>query len=176
MVYNSRNESTSNLEHLQHSDANGIIVHLCKLLYINHDCYTLRKPLIAVLATVQFFRIPLKVVHLVYDYRTKSTSNFKRLQHSDANGIIVHPCKLLIIVHDFYTLSKPLIAILATVQFSKILLRVVHMLYDSRNRSTSNLEPLQHFDANSNLEPLQHFVAKLQITCGSVSLYTVASC
>ena len=31
-------------EHLQHFDANGIIVHPCKLLIIVHDCYTLRKP------------------------------------------------------------------------------------------------------------------------------------
>ena len=48
--------------------------------------------------------------------QNKSTSNLEHLQHSDANEIIVHPSKLLIIVHDFYTLRKALIAIIATVQ------------------------------------------------------------
>ena len=103
-VYESRNKSTSNLEHLQHYDANGIIVHTSKLLIIVHDCYTLRKALIAIIATVQFFIIPLWVVHQVYYSRNKSTSNLEPLQHSDANGIIVHPSKLLIIVDDCYTL------------------------------------------------------------------------
>ena len=42
---------TSNLEPLQHSDPNGIIVHPSSLLNIDHDCYTLRKALIAILAT-----------------------------------------------------------------------------------------------------------------------------
>ena len=118
-VYDSRNKSTSNLEPLQHSDANGIIVHPSKLLIIAHDFYTLRKALIAIIAIVQCFKIPLSVVHRVYDSRKKSTSNLETLQHSDANGIIVHPSKLLIIVHDFYTLRKALIAIIATVQLLK---------------------------------------------------------
>ena len=59
LVYDSRNKPTSNLEPLQHSDPNGIIVHPSWLLNIDHDCYTLRKALIAILATVQFFKIPL---------------------------------------------------------------------------------------------------------------------
>ena len=54
-VYYSRNKSTSNFEHLQHADANGIIVHTSNLLIIVHDCYTLRKALIAIMATVQFY-------------------------------------------------------------------------------------------------------------------------
>ena len=136
-VYDSRNKSTSNLEPLQHS--NGIIVHTFKVLIIVHDCYTLRKALIAIMATVQFFKIPLWVVQRVYDSRNKSTSNFEHLQHADANGIIVHPSKLWIIVHDFYTLRKPLVATIATVQFFKIPLCVVHRVYDSRNQSTINL-------------------------------------
>ena len=117
LVYDSRIKSTSNLEPLQHSDANGSIVHPSKVLIIFDDCYTLRKALIAIIATVEFFKIPLWVVHLVYDSRNKSTSNLELLQHSDANGIVVHPCKLLITVLDFYTLRKALIAIIATVQF-----------------------------------------------------------
>ena len=120
-----RNKSTSNLETLQHSDQNGIIEHPCKLLNIVHDCYTLRKALIAIIATVQFFKIPLWVVQLVYDSRNTSTSNLEPLQHSDPNGIIVHPCKLLIIIHDCYTLRKAWIAIIATVQLFKIPLSVV---------------------------------------------------
>ena len=32
------------MEHLQHFDANGIIVQPYKLLIIAHDFYTLRKP------------------------------------------------------------------------------------------------------------------------------------
>ena len=119
-VYNSRNKSTNNLEPLQHHDANGIIVHPTKRLIIVLYCYTLRKALIAIIVTVQFFKIPLRVVHRVYDSRNKSTSNLEPLQHSDANGIIVHPSKLLIIVHDCYTLRKALIAIIATVHFFKI--------------------------------------------------------
>ena len=120
LVYDSRNKSTSNLEPLQHSDANGIIVHNSTLLIIVHDCYTLRKALIAIIATVQLFNIPLSEVHRVYDTRNKSTSNLKPLQHSDVNGIIVQPSKLLILVHDCYTLRKALIAIIATVQFFNI--------------------------------------------------------
>ena len=54
-----RNKSTSNLEHLQHSEANGIIVHRSKMLVTVQDCYTLRKALIAIIATVQFFKTPL---------------------------------------------------------------------------------------------------------------------
>ena len=115
-----RNKSRSNLETLQHSDANGIIVHPCKLLIIVHDCFTLSKALITIIPTVQFFKIPLWVIQLVYNCINKSTSNMEPLQDSDANGIIVHPCKLLIIVHDCYTLRKALIAIIATVQFCKI--------------------------------------------------------
>ena len=108
------------MEPLQHSDVNGIIVHPSKLLIIVHDCYTLRMGLIAIIATVQLFKIPLSVVHRVYNSSNKSTSNLETLQHSDANGIIVHPSKLLIIVHDCYTLRKRLIAIIATVQLFKI--------------------------------------------------------
>ena len=119
-VYESRNKSTSNLQPLQHSDVNAIIVHPTKLLIIVHDCYTLRKALITIIATVQLYKIPLRVVHRLYDSRNKSTSNLEHFQHSDANGIIVHPSKLLIIVHDRYTLRKALIAIMATVHFFKI--------------------------------------------------------
>ena len=120
LVYGSRNKFTSNLEPLIHSDANSIIVHLCKLLIIVQDCYTLRKALVAIIATAEFVKIPLLVVHLVYDSRNKSTNNLVPLQHSDANGIIIHPSKLLIIVYDCYTLRNALIAIIATVQFFKI--------------------------------------------------------
>ena len=116
-VYDSRNKSKSNLEYLQHCNANGIIVHPSKLLIIVHDCYTLRKALLAIIATVQFFKIPLWVLHRVYNSRNKSTSHLEPLQHSDANSIIVHPSKPLIIVHDCYILRKALIAILVTVQF-----------------------------------------------------------
>ena len=140
-VYDSRNKSTSNLEPLQHSDANDIIVHPSTLLIIVHDCFTLRKALIPNIASLDF-KIPLWVVQREYDSRNKSTSNLEHLQHADANGIIVHPSKLLIIVHDCYTLRKALIAIIATVQFYKIPLLVVHWLYDSRNKFTNNLEPL----------------------------------
>ena len=116
-VYDSRNNSTSNLEPLQHFVANGIIVHPSKLLIIVHDCYTLKKALLSIIATVQLFKIPLLVVHWVYDSRNKSTSNLEHLQHSYANGITVHFSKLLIIVHDCYTLRKALIAIIATYSF-----------------------------------------------------------
>ena len=120
-VYDSRNKSTNNSEPLQHSDAIGIIVHPSKLLIIVHDCYTLRNALIAIIVAIaQFFKIPLLVVHRVYDSRNKSTSNMEHLQHSDANGIIVHPSKKLIIIHHCYTLKKTLIAIIATVHFIKI--------------------------------------------------------
>ena len=122
LVYDSRNKSTGNLEPLQHSDPNGIIVHPCKLLIIVNYCYTRSKALITIIPTVQVFKITLLVVQLLYDSRNKSRSNLETLQHSDANGIIVHPCKLLIIVHDCYTLRKALMAIIATVQFFKIAL------------------------------------------------------
>ena len=59
LVYDSRNKSTCNLEALQHSEPSIIIVHPSKLLIIDHDCYTLRKALIAILATLQYFKIPL---------------------------------------------------------------------------------------------------------------------
>ena len=52
---------------------------------------------------MQFFKTPMRVLQLVYDSRNKSTSNLENLQHSDAHGIIVHPCKLLISLHDVYT-------------------------------------------------------------------------
>ena len=78
----------------------------------------------------------------VYDSRNKSTSNLEHLKHAAANGIIVHPSKVLIIVHDCYKLRKDLIAIMDTVQLFKIPMCVVHQVYDSRNKSTSNLEPL----------------------------------
>ena len=80
-MYDSKNKFTSNLEHLQHFDANGIIVHPCKLLIIVHDCYTLRKPLIAILALVQYFKIPVRDVQLMYDSKNKSTCNLEHLQH-----------------------------------------------------------------------------------------------
>ena len=147
-THDSRNTSTSNLEHLQQFDANGIIVHPCKLLIIAHGCYILRKPLIAIVATVQFFKIQVAHVHLPYNSRNTSTSNMEHLQHFDANGIIVHPCKLLITVHGCYTLRRTLIAIVAPVQFFKIQVAPVYLPYDSRNTSTSNLEHLQHFNAN----------------------------
>ena len=86
-----------------------VIVHPCKLLIIFHDCYTFRKPLIAVLALVEFFKISVRAVQLLYASKNKSTSNLEHLQHFDGNGIIGHPCKLLIIVHDCYTLRKPLV-------------------------------------------------------------------
>ena len=37
-------------------------------------------------------------VQLLYDFKNKSTSNLEHLQHFDANGITVHPYKVLIIV------------------------------------------------------------------------------
>ena len=120
LQYDYKNKSTSNLEYLQQFEANGIIVHPWKLLISVHDCYTLRKPWKAILAIVQFFKIPVRAVQLLYNYRSKSTSNLENFQQFDANGIIVHPCKLLIIVHDYYTLRKPWTAILAIVQFLKI--------------------------------------------------------
>ena len=89
-MYNTKNKSTSNLEYLQHSDANGIIVHPCKVLNIVHDFYVLREPLIAIIAIIQIFKLPLRVVHLVYDSKNKSTSNLEHLQQSDANGIMAH--------------------------------------------------------------------------------------
>ena len=98
---------TNLLEYLQQFDANGIIVHPCKLLIIVHDCYTLRKPLKAILAIVQFVKIPVRAIQLLYDYKNKLWSNLKHLQQFDANGIVLHPCKLLIIVHDCYTHRKP---------------------------------------------------------------------
>ena len=117
LPYDSRNTSTSNLEHLQQFEANGIIVHPCKLLIIVHGCYTIRRPLLAIVAPVQFCKIQVAPVHLPYDSRNTSTTNLEHLQHFDANGIIVHPCKLLIIVHGCSTLRRPLLAIVAPVQF-----------------------------------------------------------
>ena len=86
--------STSNLEHLEHFDPNGIIVHHCKLLIIVHSCYTLRRPLIAIVALVQFFKVQVDPVHLPYHCRNISTSNLEHFEHFDPNGIILHPCKL----------------------------------------------------------------------------------
>ena len=103
------------MEHSQQFDANGIIVHPYKLLIIVHDCYTLRKLYIAILALLYFFKIPVRAVHSLYDSRNKSTSNLEHLQQFDANGIIVQPYKLLIIAHDCYTLRTHYIAILALV-------------------------------------------------------------
>ena len=148
LPYDSRNTSTSNLEHLQYFDANGIIAHPSKLLIIVHGCYTLRRPLIAILALLKFFKIQVSRVYLPYDSRNTSTRKLEHLQHFDPNGIIVHPYKLLIFVHYCYTLRKPLIAIVALVQFVKIQVAPVHLPYDSRNISTSKLEHLQHFDPN----------------------------
>ena len=44
------------MEHSQQFDANGIIVHPYKLLIIVHDCYTLRKLYIAILALLYFLK------------------------------------------------------------------------------------------------------------------------
>ena len=49
----------------------------------------------------------MKGVRLLYYSRNTSTNNLEYLQHFDANGIIVQPYKLLIIVHDCYTFRKP---------------------------------------------------------------------
>ena len=46
-------------------DENGIIVLSYKLLIIVHDCYKLRKPLIAISALLQLFKIPVRPVHLL---------------------------------------------------------------------------------------------------------------
>ena len=146
--YHSRNIATSNLEHLEHFDPNGIIVHPGKLLIIVHGCCTLRRPLIAIVAPVQVFKIQLSPVHLPYHSRNIATSNLEHLEHFDPNGIIVHPGKLLIILHGCYTLRRPLIAIVAPVQFFKIQVSPVHFPYHSRNIATSNLEHLEHFDPN----------------------------
>ena len=146
--YHCRNISTSNLEHLEHFDPNGIMVHPCKLLIIVHGCYTHRRPLIAIVALVQFFKIQVSPVHLPYHSINISMSNFGYLEHFDPNGIIVHPCKPLIIVHGCYTLRRPLIAIVAVVQFFKIQVSPVYLPYHCRYISTSNLEHLEHFDPN----------------------------
>ena len=55
------------------------------------------------------FKISVRAVQLLYDSKNKCTSNLEHLQHFDGNGIIVNPYKLLIIVHDCYTLGKPLV-------------------------------------------------------------------
>ena len=99
LPYHCRYISTSNLEHLEHFDPNGIIVHPGKLLIIVHGCYTLRRPLIAIVALVQIFKIQVAPVHFPYHCRNISTSNLEHSEHFDPNGIMVHPCKLLIIVH-----------------------------------------------------------------------------
>ena len=49
-------------------------------------------------ALLQIFKIPVRAVPLLCDSKNKATTNLEHLQHFDANGIIVHPCKLLIIV------------------------------------------------------------------------------
>ena len=105
---------------MEHFDPNGIIVQPFKVLIIVHGFYTLRRPLIAIVALVQFFKIQVAPVHLLCASRNTSTSNLEHLQHYDANGIIVHYGKLLIIVHGCYTLTRPLIAIVALVQIFKI--------------------------------------------------------
>ena len=105
--------STCNLEYFQQFEANGIIIYPCKLLIIVHDCYTLRKPYIVILALLQIFKIPVRALHLLLGSSKKSSHNLVLLQQIEANGIIVQPYKLLIIVHDFYSLRKPYIAILA---------------------------------------------------------------
>ena len=87
-------------------------------------------------------------MYSLYDSRNKFTNNLKHLQQFDANDTIVHPYNLLIIVHDCYILRKPYIAILDLSIFFKILVRAVHSLYDSRNKSSSNLEHLQQLYAN----------------------------
>ena len=135
------------MEHLQQFDANYIIVHTNKLLVIVHGCYRLRKPLIAFLALLQFFKIAVRPVHSLQDSGNKFTSNLEHLKEFVANGVIVHPYKLLTIVHNCYTLRKPQIAIIALLQFFKILVRPVHLLLDSGHKFTSNVEHLQQFDA-----------------------------
>ena len=125
---------------MEYFDPHGIIVQPGKLLIIVHGCYTLRMPLIAIVAPVQGFKIQLSPVHLPYHSRNIATSNLEHLEHFDPNGIIVHPGKLLIIVHGCYTLIRPLIAIVPPVQFFKIQLSPVHFPYHCRNIATSNLE------------------------------------
>ena len=98
LPYHSRNISTSNLEHLEHFDLNGIILHPSKLLIIVHGCYTLRRPLIVIAAPVHFFKIQVSPVHLPYHSRNISSSHLEQLEHFAPNGIIVHPCKLLSMV------------------------------------------------------------------------------
>ena len=53
----------------------------------------------SILAFVQFFKIPVSIVHLQYNLKNKSTNNSKDLKHFDSNGIIAHPCKLLTTVY-----------------------------------------------------------------------------
>ena len=43
-LYDFKNKSASDKEHLQHIDAHGIIVHPDNVLIIFHHLYTLRKP------------------------------------------------------------------------------------------------------------------------------------
>ena len=92
LLYDSKNNPTSNLEHLQHFDANDINVHYCKLLTIVHDCYILTKPSIRILGLLQLFKIPVRAVQVLYDSKNKPESNLEHVQHFDANGIVVHPC------------------------------------------------------------------------------------
>ena len=119
LLQDSGNNFTNNLEHLQQFDVNGIIVHPYKLLIILHDFYTLRKRLIAILALLQFFKIPVRPVHVLQDSGIKFISSLEHLQQFDANDILFHHYKILIIVHDCYTLRKPSIGIIALLQFLK---------------------------------------------------------
>ena len=72
---------------------------MCKLFIIVHKFYTLRKPFKGNLAPVQFLKTPVSAIELLCDSKNKSTSNLEHLQYFDPNSIIVHPCKLFIIVH-----------------------------------------------------------------------------
>ena len=59
----------------------------------------------------------MSALKFLYDFNNQSAIHLQHLQQFDANGIIVYPYKVLIIVHNYYTLRKPQIAILALVQF-----------------------------------------------------------
>ena len=75
--------------------------HCTTLQAINYSpglLYT-QKTLNSILAFVQFFKIPVSVVHLQDNSKNKSTSNSKDLKNFDSNGIIVHPYKLLTTVY-----------------------------------------------------------------------------
>ena len=54
---------------------------------------------------LQFFKIPERAVEFLYNFKTNPQVEY--LQHLDENGIVVHPYKVLIIIHDSYTLRKP---------------------------------------------------------------------